>query len=89
MMTGGGPWPGRLRQRCGEIVGDVGEDALYAMWLRDGKELTNTVCVDATGDCDVRVDPPKVKVTAPRGGAFERKFRKPPKKKKKKDDAEL
>ena len=45
--------------------------------------------VDATADCDVRVDPPKVKVTAPRGGAFERKFRKPPKKKKKQDDAEL
>ena len=86
------PFPTRLQERLSFqhlIHLKFAGDACKCTLLRDGKELTNTVCVDATADCEVRVDPPKVKVTAPRGGAFERKFRKPPKKKKKKDEAEL
>lgn len=50
MMQGGGKWPGRLATKCGNLVGDIGEDELYAEY-RKGKNLFNFLCKDYTKDC--------------------------------------
>lgn len=33
VIQGGGQWPNRLLRRCGEIVGEVGEDVIYSMYV--------------------------------------------------------
>ena len=40
----------RLATKCGNLVGDIGEDELYAEY-RKGKNLFNFLCKDYTKDC--------------------------------------
>ena len=39
-----------LATKCGNLVGDIGEDELYAEY-RKGKNLFNFLCKDYTNDC--------------------------------------
>lgn len=50
MMQGGGKWPGRLAQKCGGLVGDIGEDELYTEF-RKTRDLFNYLCKEYTKDC--------------------------------------
>eukprot|EP00112_Aurelia_sp_Birch-Aquarium-sp1_P022011 Seg607.5 transcript_id=Seg607.5/GoldUCD/mRNA.D3Y31 product="Marginal zone B- and B1-cell-specific protein" protein_id=Seg607.5/GoldUCD/D3Y31 len=50
MLGGGGKWPGRLAERCGTLVGEIGEDEIYAEY-RKKKSLTNFLCNVSSKDC--------------------------------------
>ena len=34
VIQGGGQWPNRLVQRCREIVGELGEDVIYDIYVQ-------------------------------------------------------
>lgn len=50
MLGGGGKWPGRISQRCGTLVGDIGEDDIY-MEYRKRKSLEDFLCKEQSKDC--------------------------------------
>ena len=37
VIQGGGQWPNRLGRRCKEIIGDVGEDVIYDMYVQSSE----------------------------------------------------
>jgi hypothetical protein len=54
MILGGGKWPQRLRDYCGEVVGEVGEDDIYAMYRESGTamEYFGRLCIQSLKDCE-------------------------------------
>jgi len=48
VMMGGSKWPGRLGNKCGELVGEFGEDEIYDAFV-SGKPLFDYLCEE---DCD-------------------------------------
>eukprot|EP00795_Rhopilema_esculentum_P008099 gene8099-14015_t len=50
MLGGGGKWPGRLAEKCGLLVGEIGEDEIYAEF-RKKKNLKKLLCKVSTKDC--------------------------------------
>lgn len=50
MMQGGGKWPGRLREKCSTLAGDVGEDEIYKEYRKKG-DLSSFLCKEFTVDC--------------------------------------
>lgn len=51
MMQGGGKWPGRLGEKCGTMIGDIGEDEVYAEYRKTKGDLLNLFCKVSTKDC--------------------------------------
>lgn len=51
MMQGGGKWPGRLIQKCGQFSGDLGEDVIYEEGYRKARDLKTFLCKENTKDC--------------------------------------
>jgi hypothetical protein len=59
MLSGGGKWPGRLLDKCGQVIGEVGEENVYAAYKRahniankKGFEFATELCIrEETKDC--------------------------------------
>jgi hypothetical protein len=37
VIQGGGQWPNRLGKRCFELVGELGEDVIYDMYVQSSE----------------------------------------------------
>eukprot|EP00658_Telonema_sp_P-2_P022262 TRINITY_DN18897_c0_g1_i7.p2 TRINITY_DN18897_c0_g1~~TRINITY_DN18897_c0_g1_i7.p2 ORF type:complete len:145 (+),score=11.56 TRINITY_DN18897_c0_g1_i7:335-769(+) len=52
ILMGGSKWPGRLANRCGELLGEHGEEEIYGVYAR-GEDLFGLVCAE---DCAAEIE---------------------------------